>query len=603
MDGDKTRVIGWQLAGLAVHKHPPEVILEGAVVALDRSSLAVLICLLDQAGRAVNKDVLLAAGWPGRVVQENSLAKAIGRLRSALSGLPLQFKAVHGFGYQLNADQLNPMYEQRREAAPVVPAIAVRSTVRHRRFYVGAALVLTLVIALVAVQWVNHQRQLEAKQQAGQLLAFLAQDLLTTADPYAEVIDPTQEAKMRFWVERVESAMDARFEQDPAVLMALHRALASAYSGWGDYLKAVTNLQQARKLAQQLDRRPEVIAIDGSLCNQLRLAGELTAAQQTCELAVRDAERSQAPALLRVQIEHAKLQFELGDYAPAAQTLNQIVLNVDSHTKLSLLADAHWFLGLSLRKLARYSEAENAFKAHIATREQLDQQQHPFMAWALTDYGDFLVEVGRYDDARQQLARAQTIFNATLGPTHVESVAPAYSVGVMHNAMQQWQPAIVALESVLAVYRERLGSDHLWTLYTVTELAFAHAGAGHEAIAERLLRESQATGARLLYGHPAKAAHFFMRWAQTWLQLNDLDQAEADWQQAQVVLTEAYPVQHPLQAENHCLGAALSLARSDLAGAKIYTDSCARDIGSLKMPRSHPLRASLARLNQALSEA
>jgi DNA-binding winged helix-turn-helix (wHTH) protein/tetratricopeptide (TPR) repeat protein len=71
------------------------------LLALDRSSYEVLLALLLRAGQVLGKDDLLDAAWPGRVVSENSLAKAISRLRRELgdeAGAPLQ--SVHGYGYR-----------------------------------------------------------------------------------------------------------------------------------------------------------------------------------------------------------------------------------------------------------------------------------------------------------------------------------------------------------------------------------------------------------------------------------------------------------------------------------------------------------------------
>ena len=56
----------------------------GVDTSLDRTGTAILARLIEDLGEPVGKDDLLAAGWPGRIVHENSLAKAIGRLRRAL---------------------------------------------------------------------------------------------------------------------------------------------------------------------------------------------------------------------------------------------------------------------------------------------------------------------------------------------------------------------------------------------------------------------------------------------------------------------------------------------------------------------------------------
>lgn len=76
----------------------------GRPVELDRSCVAILSVLLGEAGQEVDKDRLLDAGWPGRVVHENSLAKAIGRLRQALGEDAGALETVHGYGYRLAAD-------------------------------------------------------------------------------------------------------------------------------------------------------------------------------------------------------------------------------------------------------------------------------------------------------------------------------------------------------------------------------------------------------------------------------------------------------------------------------------------------------------------
>jgi DNA-binding response OmpR family regulator len=76
----------------------------GRHVRLDRPCAAILSTLLSEAGKDVEKDRLLEAGWPGRVVHENSLAKAIGRLRQTLGEDGPALETVHGYGYRLAAD-------------------------------------------------------------------------------------------------------------------------------------------------------------------------------------------------------------------------------------------------------------------------------------------------------------------------------------------------------------------------------------------------------------------------------------------------------------------------------------------------------------------
>jgi DNA-binding response OmpR family regulator len=91
----------------------------GRMTQLDRSSQAVLTLLLRHAAAPVSKERLLEAGWPATIVHENSLAKAIGRLRDALGDDGDLLKAVYGIGYKLDGGIL-----ARSETAAVPPAPA-----------------------------------------------------------------------------------------------------------------------------------------------------------------------------------------------------------------------------------------------------------------------------------------------------------------------------------------------------------------------------------------------------------------------------------------------------------------------------------------------
>ncbi len=98
-DAPRTGVLRWPGAELDLRS--AQVRRGRQLLTLDRSSYEVLLALLLRAGQVLGKDDLLDAAWPGRVVSENSLAKAISRLRRELgddAGAPLQ--SVHGYGYR-----------------------------------------------------------------------------------------------------------------------------------------------------------------------------------------------------------------------------------------------------------------------------------------------------------------------------------------------------------------------------------------------------------------------------------------------------------------------------------------------------------------------
>jgi TolB-like protein/DNA-binding winged helix-turn-helix (wHTH) protein len=107
----------WHFGTAELDEREMRLTVGGAAVPLDRSCFDLLLCLVRRAGEVVPKDELLRIGWPGRVVTENSLAKAVGRLRQALGNADGEcLRVVHGYGYRLVAD------------VQALPAHAVAST-------------------------------------------------------------------------------------------------------------------------------------------------------------------------------------------------------------------------------------------------------------------------------------------------------------------------------------------------------------------------------------------------------------------------------------------------------------------------------------------
>ena len=88
----------------------------GRTIELDRPTVAILRTLVADADADVHKDRLLEAGWPGRTVHENSLAKAISRLRHVLGCDGEALKTVHGYGYRLVADPMTADWPSRAAA-------------------------------------------------------------------------------------------------------------------------------------------------------------------------------------------------------------------------------------------------------------------------------------------------------------------------------------------------------------------------------------------------------------------------------------------------------------------------------------------------------
>lgn len=126
-------------------------------VEIDRNCAAILGVLLREAGREVGKERLLQAGWPDRIVHENSLAKAIGRLRQALGAQGGLLETIYGFGYKLSVDARTGTIP----ADPVAPVSAALAQPAARARLVPPPLrllapaLLVVAAGLAALLWWN----------------------------------------------------------------------------------------------------------------------------------------------------------------------------------------------------------------------------------------------------------------------------------------------------------------------------------------------------------------------------------------------------------------------------------------------------------------
>lgn len=151
----------WRFGRFSLDETRAQLSVDGCPVPLERACLELLSYLLRHPGQKIDKDTLLRVGWPGRIVSENSLAKAISKLRHALDdadGSLLQ--VVHGYGYRLAwpAEGIEALHESSAPDLPAAQSFAPASGPRAKqrvRWLAGFVLSLAAVAALLAgfVQW------------------------------------------------------------------------------------------------------------------------------------------------------------------------------------------------------------------------------------------------------------------------------------------------------------------------------------------------------------------------------------------------------------------------------------------------------------------
>lgn len=116
----------WRFGVVEIDERRRELRVGGDAVAIEGKPYALLLALLRRAGETVAKEELIAEVWPGRVVTDGVLTKAVLKLRAALNDQDQQLlRTVHGYGYRLLAPVQSGEDEAGGIAAPVFVAGAV----------------------------------------------------------------------------------------------------------------------------------------------------------------------------------------------------------------------------------------------------------------------------------------------------------------------------------------------------------------------------------------------------------------------------------------------------------------------------------------------
>jgi DNA-binding winged helix-turn-helix (wHTH) protein/tetratricopeptide (TPR) repeat protein len=124
---------------------------DGHVVEVQRKVFDLLLYLVEHRHRAVDKDEIQRAVWPGVIVTETALTRAIMKARRAVGDdaeRQAVIRTVHGHGYRFVALLEGPAI---REPAPPPPEPPAGDAARQRRFGPAAWLALAGALAALAV--------------------------------------------------------------------------------------------------------------------------------------------------------------------------------------------------------------------------------------------------------------------------------------------------------------------------------------------------------------------------------------------------------------------------------------------------------------------
>jgi DNA-binding response OmpR family regulator len=135
MDPASERLAGIAFGRFQVLPDRREVLADGRPIKLGGRAFDVLIALIEARGAVVGKDALIARVWPGRIIEENSLAAQIVDLRAAFGSEACEVEYIrldlHDSGCVLSASAIGKV-EQQHWLDPAVPHRPAERTRAHR---------------------------------------------------------------------------------------------------------------------------------------------------------------------------------------------------------------------------------------------------------------------------------------------------------------------------------------------------------------------------------------------------------------------------------------------------------------------------------------
>jgi len=216
---------------------------------------------------------------------------------------------------------------------------------------------------------------------------------------------------------------------------------------------------------------------------------------------------------------------ELGELDAAVAQLGRAAeLNRELHgddAPATLVARRH--LATAWREHGELDRAEEALRDLLHRTEGTADSS---LAVVLDQLGTVLTLQGRYEEAGDVQARADSVGLAVFGATDPRRAEILANLGVLHRVLGRFEAARAALEEALGVLRREWGDEHPDTMNILSNLANVHYQLGEYEEAVERSRELAATKARVLGDEHPSTLQTRSDWAVT---LNGLGRhAEAE---------------------------------------------------------------------------
>jgi tetratricopeptide (TPR) repeat protein/tRNA A-37 threonylcarbamoyl transferase component Bud32 len=523
---------------------------------------------------------------------------------------------------------------------------------RHRPAFVGAAVILILLVAFGATMSVMFRQQRRERmradaarreavieaEKAKQVTAFL-QRMLASVDPgnalgrdmtVREILDEAARTVARDLADQPEVAAAVRstigltymalglYDQADSHLRSALAARVSLLGSedldvagslndlaallWrqGEYAQAESLITQALVMQRHLlgNENAEVAASLNNLGMLRKDRGRYAEAESLC---------GQALALRRKLFgtENTEIAVSLSNLATLQQVQGKLVeAEASGREALAirrrLLGDRHPDVALSLNNLAltlqaesKYAEAEDLMRESLAMGKAILGAEHPSVASTLNNLGTVLSYEGKYAEAESLYREALRLYRKQFGEEHPVVASALNNLAGLFQTVGQPEKAEPLYRQTLAMRRKLLGPRHPAVATSLSNLALVLQDQGKLADAEPLFRQCLEMRRALLgNGHP-HTANALLGLGSLLLQKGDAHEAEPLLRECVAIRRQAVsPEPWQLALAKNAMGASLAAQRR-------YSEAESLLVGSTPVITGSPA-PSLQRKREAL---
>lgn len=403
---------------------------------------------------------------------------------------------------------------------------------RHAWASASTAGAFLILVALVAVLWVQRLQLLRQTHRAETVSTFLSE---VFANP-----DPAQsrgaELSARELLDRGAKKIEGRLGREPEVLGDLLLTIGRSYKGLGLYAQATAALERAlsERLRSEGAGTPAVADVLQELAESETFAGNFSGAEAHLRQAV--AIRRRRPPMGKPAVESlvqlARALELKGERKEAGDLFAEALRTARSLGDRATIAGVLHRTAIFDRQESRPEISEKNFREALKLRRETLGADHPDVAVTLNDFGLFLLEQGRFAEAEANLHQAEKIERRLYGQSHPDLAITLNNLALLRQRQARPKEAESLFRRALAMLASTTSPAHPLRATVGQNLGDLLAETGRVDEAESLFRQALDLRRRALPpGHPDTAAT-----------LNNLARLDADrqrWSEADALLKEA----------------------------------------------------------------